>query len=218
MPRRSLFVFSIWISTTPQTTNGIIELTFTRQKYNHPLDFTDSGLLQNALILIVVGIVTGFINTVAGGGSLLTLPVLFFMGFPSAVANGTNRVAIIFSSISSMYAFRRQGIRGIRYGIQLGIPAMAGAVLGVLIAIRMNDEVFKTTLAIIMFAVSVLIIIEPFLRKQALEEVHSPARLGIALVLSFFIGIYGGFVQAGLGFLIIAALSGINHMNLVKTN
>ncbi len=182
------------------------------------MDFFDITLVQNTLILLAVGLVTGFINTVAGGGSLLTLPVLFFMGFPAAVANGTNRVAIIFASFSSMYAFRRQGIRGMRYGIWLGIPAMAGAVLGVLIAIRMNDAAFKTTLAIIMFVVAAFIIIEPLFKKQASAEVHSPARMAIALFLSLLIGVYGGFVQAGLGFLIIAALSIINHMNLVKIN
>ena len=181
------------------------------------MDF-DSTFVQYTLILLVTGLVTGFINTVAGGGSLLTLPVLFFLGFPAAVANGTNRVAIIFQSMSSMYAFRRQGVRGMRYGIWLGLPAMAGAVLGVFIALKMNDEAFKKTLAIIMFVVAALIIIEPLLRKQKLEEVHSPLRLAIALVLSFFIGIYGGFVQAGVGFLIIAAFSLVNSMNLVKIN
>jgi len=181
------------------------------------LDF-DSVFLQKTIILIVTGVVTGFINAVAGGGSLLTLPVLFFLGFPSAVANGTNRVAIIFQSMSSMYAFRRQGVRGLRYGIWLGLPAMAGAALGVLIALKMNDELFKKTLAIIMFVVAVIIIIEPMLRKQSLQETHSNRRTALALFLSFFIGIYGGFVQAGLGFVIIAALSLINRMNLVKIN
>ncbi len=178
----------------------------------------DTTLLQTILILTITGLVSGFINTVAGGGSLLTLPVFIFMGFPSDIANGTNRVAIFFSSLSSTYAFRRQGIRGLRYGMWLGIAAMAGAIPGAWIAMKMDDRVFERVLAIIMFVVAAFIVIEPFFRKQYDYEMQSPARLAIALIIFFFIGVYGGFLQAGAGFLIIAALSAINRMNLVKSN
>lgn len=178
----------------------------------------DTTFLQTILILTITGLVSGFINTVAGGGSLLTLPVFIFLGFPSDIANGTNRVAIFFSSLSSTYAFRRQGIRGLRYGMWLGIAAMAGAIPGAWIAMKMDDRIFERVLAIIMFVVAAFIVIEPFFRKQYDSELQSPARLAIALIIFFFIGIYGGFLQAGAGFLIIAALSAINRMNLVKSN
>ena len=174
--------------------------------------------LYKILIVIVVGLVSGFINAVAGGGSLLTLPVFIFMGFPTDIANGTNRVAIFFSSLSSSYAFRSQGVRGLKYGIWLGLAAMAGAVPGALLAIRMNDEVFEKVLAVIMFIVAAFIIVEPFFRRQHVQEIKSPARLALTLALFFFIGIYGGFLQAGLGFLIIAVLGAVNKMNLVKIN
>ncbi len=178
----------------------------------------DTTFLQTILILTATGLISGFINTVAGGGSLLTLPVFIFLGFPSDIANGTNRVAIFFSSLSSTYAFRRQGVRGLKYGAWLGIAAMAGAIPGAWIAMKMDDQVFELVLAIIMFIVAAFIIIEPFFRKQHDEELKSPLRLVIALVVFFFIGIYGGFLQAGVGFLIIAFLAGINRMNLVKSN
>jgi uncharacterized membrane protein YfcA len=178
----------------------------------------DTTFLQTILILVITGLVSGFINTVAGGGSLLTLPVFIFMGFPSDIANGTNRVAIFFSSLSSTYAFRRQGIRGLRYGMWLGVAAMAGAIPGAWIAMKMDDQIFERVLAIIMFIVADFIVIEPLLRNQFDYELQSPARLAIALLIFFFIGIYGGFLQAGVGFLIIAALSAINRMNLVKSN
>jgi len=174
--------------------------------------------LQTTLILIATGLISGFINTVAGGGSLLTLPVFIFLGFPADMANGTNRVAIFFSSLTSTYAFRRQGIRGLKYGIWLGIAAMAGAIPGVIIAMNMNDKLFKDVLAVIMLLVSGFIIMEPLFKKEQREELHSIPRLILALLAFFFIGMYGGFVQAGLGFLVIAALSGINRMNLVKVN
>lgn len=140
------------------------------------------------------------------------------MGFPSDIANGTNRVAIFFSSLSSTYAFRRQGIRGLKYGMWLGVAAMAGAVPGAWIAMRIDDQIFEKVLAIIMFAVAAFIIAEPFFRKQFDAELQSPSRLAVALFVFFFIGIYGGFLQAGVGFLIIVALSVINRMSLVKSN
>lgn len=176
------------------------------------LDFTTTA------ILLITGLITGFINTVAGGGSLLTLPVFIFLGFPTDMANGTNRVAIFFSSLTSTYTFRKQGVRGMKYGIWLGLAAMAGAIPGVIIAMKMNDEVFTKVLAGIMIAVAGFIIAEPFFKKQHHEEIHSTPRLILALITFFFIGMYGGFLQAGLGFLVIAALAGINKMNLVKVN
>lgn len=174
--------------------------------------------IQTTLILLATGLITGFINTVAGGGSLLTLPVFIFLGFPTDMANGTNRVAIFFSSFTSTYAFRKQGVRGLKYGMLLGVAAMAGAIPGAIIAMRMNDDAFTKVLASIMFIVAAFIIIEPFFKKQNSVEVHSTPRLILALITFFFIGMYGGFVQAGLGFLVIAALAGINKMNLVKVN
>ena len=181
------------------------------------MDF-DSTFVQYTVILLITGLISGFINTVAGGGSLLTLPVLIFMGFPSDVANGTNRIAIFFSSLSSTFAYRSQGVRGLRYGMWLGLAAMAGAIPGAWIAMKMDDKIFERVLAIIMFVVAAFIIIEPFLRKQHNTELKSPVRLVIALFVFFFIGIYGGFLQAGVGFIIIATLGAINHMNLVKSN
>lgn len=174
--------------------------------------------LQTTLILLATGLITGFINTVAGGGSLLTLPVFIFLGFPADMANGTNRVAILFSSFTSSYAFRKQGVRGVKYGIWLGLAAMAGAIPGAIIALKMDNELFTKVLAIIMFAVSIFILAEPFFKKQASEELQSTPRLILAVIAFFFVGVYGGFVQAGVGFLMIAALAGINRMNLVKAN
>ncbi len=178
----------------------------------------DSTFLLYSGILLLVGLVTGFINTVAGGGSLLTLPVFIFMGFDSAVANATNRVAVFYQSLTSIFAFRRQGIRGMRYGLWLGLSATVGAVIGTFIAMKMDNEVFKTVLAIVMFVVVILILLDPLLKKAHAIEIHSPLRLTIALIIFFFIGIYGGFLQAGIGFVIIATLSTVNKMNLVKIN
>ncbi|GIV33917.1 MAG: UPF0721 transmembrane protein [Chitinophagales bacterium] len=182
------------------------------------LDVTDIAFLKTTAILTATGLVSGFINTVAGGGSLLTLPVLIFLGFASDVANGTNRVAIFFSSLSATYAFRQQGIRGLRYGSILGLCAMVGAIPGAWIALKMDDRMFEHVLAAIMFTVAVFIALEPLFRKTYETELQGTGRMVVACLVFFIIGIYGGFLQAGVGFLIIVALSVINKMNLVKSN
>ena len=89
--------------------------------------------------LFLIGIIVGFINTMAGGGSLITLPVLIFMGLPSSVANGTNRIGILFSSFSAHYGFKSKGINTFPFSIYLGISALLGSLIGAKIAISRTD-------------------------------------------------------------------------------
>ena len=98
------------------------------------MDFIDS------IIIITVGYVAGFINTVAGGGSLITLPVLIFMGLPPAVANGTNRIAIFSQNIFGVLGFRSKGVSAFPYSIWLGLSALVGAIIGAQIAIDIPGE------------------------------------------------------------------------------
>ncbi len=168
-------------------------------------------------VLIVVGIVAGFLNVLAGGGSLLTLPLLIFLGLPSAVANGTNRVAILCQNIFAIGGFRRQGVFPIRLAILCSIPALFGSFLGANLAIDMDDQLFRRVLALIMIGVMIFTLVDPMRRLQLGERHLSPLRT-VLLVLSFFaIGIYGGFVQAGVGFLIISGLLA-HGLDLVRIN
>ena len=96
--------------------------------------------LYKAAILIIVGITAGFINTVAGGGSLLSLPVLIFMGLPPAMANGTNRVAIFLQNISGIAGFRSKGVYVFPYSIWVGLTALCGAIIGAKISVDLDDE------------------------------------------------------------------------------
>ena len=105
------------------------------------------------IILIFAGIFAGFANTVAGGGSLLTLPILIFMGLPPAVANGTNRIAIIMSTLSANIGYASKGVITYPFGIYLGISALFGAILGARIAIDIDGVIFNRILAIIMILV-----------------------------------------------------------------
>jgi len=177
----------------------------------------DFDLAKIALIL-VAGVAAGIINTMAGGGSLLTLPVLIFMGLPSAVANGTNRVAIEVQNIIAILGFRSKGISNFKLSLQFAIPALAGAIVGARIAIDLPDKLFNQMLAGIMIMALALILWNPTRRLKQAEVEMTPARRLVSVVAFFLVGIYGGFIQAGVGFILIATLVMITGLDLVRCN
>jgi uncharacterized protein len=175
-------------------------------------------LLQSVLI-IAIGFVSGFLNTVAGGGSLITLPVLIFMGLPGSVANATNRVAILSQNIFAVTGFNSKGIKlPFPYSLYLGIASLAGGFIGAKLAVDIDDTLFNRILAVIMIMVVASIVLEPRIKKINRPERLGPFHQTLGIIGFFFLGIYGGFIQAGIGFLVIALLTKVNHFSLVKTN
>lgn len=170
------------------------------------------------VLLIVTGFVVGFVNTVAGGGSLLSLPILIFLGLPSNVANGTNRVAIAIQTAIGTAGFKSKGVSTTPFNIYLGISALLGAIIGAQIAVDIKGETFNQILAIIMIVVVLIIIFKPKMKVEDLQERLTGKYLWIGIIAFFFFGIYGGFINAGLGFIIILFLHNVNRMNLVRTN
>ncbi len=170
------------------------------------------------LIVIIIGLVSGFLNTVAGGGSLITLPILIFMGLPSNVANASNRIGIIFQSMSAVKGYQSKGISVYPYSLFLGVSALLGALLGAKIAVDMTGEVFNKILAVIMILVVLTIVFKPINKAGILTEKMSAKNQFIGILIFFFLGIYGGFIQAGVGFLMIITLTSLNNFTLVKSN
>lgn len=168
-------------------------------------------------LLFAVGIVAGILNVLAGGGSLLTLPLLIFMGLPSAVANGTNRIAIFCQNIFAIRGFRKRGVLPLQLALLCTPPALLGSWLGANLAINLDDQVFKRVLALIMIGVLVFTAIDPMKRFRQ-QEVEFGVWRKVILIVSFFgVGVYGGFVQAGVGFLVITALL-VHGLDLVRIN
>ncbi len=170
------------------------------------------------LLLVVVGFIAGVINTIAGGGSLLTLPMLIFLGLPSNVANGTNRIAILIQNIFSTAGFKSKGVSAYPFSLYIGISALLGSLIGAKIAVDIKGETFNKILAIVMVLVVVLMVLKP---KKSLEEIQERLTgkyFWLSIIAFFFIGIYGGFIQAGTGLFILLALSTINNFSLVKSN
>jgi uncharacterized membrane protein YfcA len=167
--------------------------------------------------LATVGFVSGFLNVLAGGGSLLTLPLLIFLGLPAAVANGTNRVGVLCQNIFALGSFRRHGVLPLKLAVICTAPSLFGSVLGAQLAVEVDERLFQRLLAAIMIGVLIIILIDPAKRLLGREQHFTPLRLAALLVSFFLIGIYGGFVQAGVGFLILPALL-VHGFDLVRAN
>ena len=167
------------------------------------------------LILFGVGAISGFMNVVAGGGSSLTLPALIFLGLDSTVANGTNRIAVIMQNISAIYAFKQEKYSQFKLSLKLSLMTLPGTIAGALLALNIGDELFQKILGIIMIGVIISMVV-PRAKVIANEE---PEKIPWTVHLSMFgIGFYGGFIQVGIGFMIMAALQYLMKLNLIIVN
>lgn len=169
-------------------------------------------------LVILGGLVAGFINTLAGSGSLVTLPLLMLSGLPATVANGTNRVAILLQNIVGINSFSKKKMLDSRGVIYLGIPAVFGSIIGANIAVSLNEELMKRTIGAVMVVMLFIILLKPkrWLIGDLIEIGDRPT---LPQVLIFFvIGVYGGFIQAGVGIFLLAGLVlGVGY-DLVRAN
>ncbi|MDR5868324.1 sulfite exporter TauE/SafE family protein [Halomonas koreensis] len=172
--------------------------------------------LLDALALFVIGGLAGFINVLSAGGSMLTLPLLIFLGLPPQAANGTNRVSIVLQSVSAVTSFLRAGARHLGLCLRLAVPAMVGSLLGTRLALGISDALFESVLAGVM-ALSALLMLLPQPRLDT--RPLTPDRLTPAVYLAMFaIGVYGGFIQVGVGILFIVLLYRGLRIDLAQVN
>ena len=170
------------------------------------------------LLLVLIGFIAGCINIVAGGGSLLTLPALIFFGLPPNVANGTNRIAIIIQNIFAVSGFKSKGVSAFPYSIYLALSATVGAIIGAQFAVDIKGDLFNKILAVVMVLIVIYMVFKPKMSTEDLMERLTGRYFWLGILVFFFVGIYGGFIQAGVGFIMILALSSINRFSLVKSN
>lgn len=170
------------------------------------------------LAVIGVGFVAGFINMVAGGGSTLTLPLLMFLGLPANVANGTNRIAILLQNVVGVNTFRKNKIIDLSKDYKLTIPAIIGSIIGAFVAVELNELVMERVIAILMILMLVIIVAKPDVWVKDRVGTVSPKPSTLQYVIFFFIGLYGGFIQMGVGFFLLAGLVLGCGYDLVKAN
>ena len=180
--------------------------------------FVSNTSLQ-LLALLGAGAVAGYVNVVAGGGSLLTVPLLIFLGLPETVANGTSRVAILTQSISATYAFARAGKIDGPLVRRLSLPAALGALAGAYFAARLPDASFRALFGWVMLGCAALVVANPQLGRRRAADAEVPRWVAsITIPAMFAIGIYAGAIQASVGYLWLAALLFLLRMDLVRAN
>ncbi len=170
--------------------------------------------LWQLFLLAGVGVFSGFLNVIAGGGSLLALPVLIFMGLPGNVANGTNRVAIVAQNASAFTSFFSKGYSELRTMLTLALCAVPGAAMGAYLGTQVSGELFNRILGGLMIVLLILMSRKP----RDAEEIDKPRRLVLGHVLMVAVGFYGGFIQAGVGFFVMAVLYRVVGLDLVRVN
>lgn len=179
------------------------------------MDSNASAWLLAAVPL--TGFVAGFVNTLAGAGSLVTLPMLILLGLPANVANGTNRVGVLLQNVVAVGAFRRGGALPMNGGWALVVPSVVGSIAGAALAVDLDETVLRRTIGALMLVMLAVMLLKP---ERWLQE-HRPAqgrRLWAQVPIFFAIGAYGGFIQAGVGIFLIAGLVLGAGFELVRAN
>ena len=175
--------------------------------------------LVDVVVLVVAGVAAGFVNTLAGAGSLVTVPALMLTGLPADVANGSNRVCVLAQSLTATAGYDRAGALDRGAVLAIGAPAVLGATAGAWGASRVPEPVLRVVLLVTMVAIGVVLAARPSV--LAPPEGTTPMRIRdrpLTVVALFAAGLYGGFIQAGVGILLLAILGGLLRYDLVRAN
>ena len=172
------------------------------------------SLLISSILLFFTGVLASFINVTAGGGSSLSLPALIFLGVDPSVANGTNRLAILLQNASASVSFRNEKVYQTRESVIYALLTVPGAILGAYYATRISDDLFRKVLAIVMIGVVISLLVPKSGVKEGVKKRFS------WLIYPGFValGFYGGFIQVGIGILIMALIQRCVDCSLVLTN
>ncbi len=168
--------------------------------------------------LIISGLFVGFINTLAGGGTIISLTVLMLFGLSPSVANGTNRVAVLIQNIVAVRNFSQQKLIDTKKGIYYGIPTLIGSILGASIVINLNEKIIEYCFGGVMLMMLFFLIRNP--KKWLInneELLKKPYSLKM-IIIFFLIGIYGGFIHVGVGYFILMGFVFGVGFDLLRSN
>lgn len=170
------------------------------------------------LLLFIAGLLAGYINVFAGGGSLLTVPIMVFLGMPGPIANGTNRIAILAQSMTSSWVFFRKGLSEFRLSLTLALCALPGAWFGAQLGVELHGVWFNRLLASIMLFVMLLMLVKRDAVKTSQPVPMKRWRYWLTHILMLFVGFYGGLIQVGVGFIIMPVLHRVLGLDLLRVN
>lgn len=169
---------------------------------------------EHTVLLLVGGFIAGGVNTFAGGGSFLTVPLLILAGLPPTVANATNRVAVVFQNLAALEGFRREGVGGLRVAVAVLPATLAGSWIGAYFATSVSDALFQQLFGAMMLLALPVLLWSPSPSQNLTPRVQSP----LHHALFFAMGLYGGAIQAGVGIPLLLACVGLGGLDLVRAN
>jgi len=174
---------------------------------------------SSLIALACIGVAAGWVNTLAGGGSMLTVPALLMLGLPADAANATSRVAIVAQGLSGVEGYRRAGkLEGLAFGPVVA-PTLIGALAGAYTATILPNIVFRPVLLGTMLAMGLALLLRPeALAPDSAEAPLDPTRRPVAWLALLGAGFYGGFLQAGVGLVLLAVFGGLLRYDLVRGN
>ena len=167
------------------------------------------------LMLLLSGIVVGIINTLAGGGSIITMTIFMVLGLPITVANGTNRIAVVLQNLAASMTFIRKRMFNVKSGFLLSIPVILGNIGGSLLATHINDTIFRICFGVVLFLILLYMIFDNHKHYHAKESMKIKP---IHYFWFLLIGFYGGFIYIGLGYLILAISLWTMRLDIVTAN
>ncbi len=173
---------------------------------------------QVILLLIVSGFLVGVVNTLAGSGTVIGYSVFMFLGLPANIANGTVRLGVIMQTLASWLMFKKQNALDMRKGIILSISSTIGSIVGALVAVKINKDVFEIIIGIVMVLMLGLLFIKPERWIKGKESLVLKPITWKQHLLFFAIGWYGGFIHIGVGIFLLAALVLSAGYDLVRAN
>jgi len=170
------------------------------------------------IVLICSGIIVGFINTLAGGGTVISLSVFMYFGMPPLVANGTNRIAIVFQNAAAVAHFHKNKLIDWKKIVPLAIPIVLGSLTGAAITGYISNRWFLYIFAavVILFGISMIFNPDRYIHERT--DLINRKTTSLQYVIYFFLGIYGGFVHVGIGYFLLAVLVLSNGYNLLNAN
>jgi uncharacterized protein len=170
------------------------------------------------IALIVSGLFVGFINTLAGGGTIISLSLFMFLGLPANVANGTNRIAVVFQNIVGVYNFRKNGMLKTEKAWKMAVPVIIGSVVGAKIAANLNEGFIEIAIAIAMIIMLFFLLVKPGNWLKGNEILQNRPMNIQTYVLYFIIGVYAGFIHLGTGYFLLATLVLNCGYDLIRAN
>ena len=167
------------------------------------------------IVLLISGTAVGIINTLAGGGSIITMTMFMAFGLPINIANGTNRVAVLMQNLAATVTFIRKKSFNINHGLLLSIPVILGNIIGAIVASDVPEPVFTWCFGVILLVIMVYLLIDHKLKPK---EGHNIEIKPLHYFIFFLIGFYGGYIYIGLGYLILTIALWMMRMDMVTAN